>query len=144
MSSTARNTHVCINVISICNGLTAPGNISLAFRERTCLCIPWLPLPVPVSCPVHYRVNNSLISPNHIRVDRRHVHSSMTVLFTANNTTLISVSLTDRVGELCCLKLYTFDNATLHCEMKVIRDDLSTAKFVTFTIVYTRRLGQIV
>lgn len=102
--------------------------ISLAFRERTSLFIPWLPLPVPVSYPVHYRVNNSLILPNHITVACGHVHSSMTVQFTANNTTLISVSLTDRVRELCCLKLYTFDNATLRCETKNILDVPSKAK----------------
>jgi len=114
MCSAARNTYVCINVISICNGKqTTPGTIRLAFRERTSLCFPWLPLPVAVSYPVHYTVNNSLISPNHITVERRHVHSSMTVQFTANNTTLITVSLTDRVRKFCCLKLYTFDNVIL-------------------------------
>lgn len=68
----------------------------------------------------------------------------MTVQFTANNTTLISVSLTDRVRELCCLKLYTFDNATLRFETKVILDGPSKAKSVTGTIVHTRSLGKTV
>jgi len=68
----------------------------------------------------------------------------MTVQFTANNSTLISISLTDRVRELCLLKLYTIDNATLRCETKVFLDGPSTAKFVTGTIVHTRRLAKIV
>jgi hypothetical protein len=68
----------------------------------------------------------------------------MTVQFTANNATLISVSLTDWVRELCCLKLCTFDNATARCDMKVILDDPSKAKSFIGTIVHSRRLGKIV
>jgi len=64
----------------------------------------------------------------------------MTVQFTANN----SVSLTDRLRELCCLKWYTFDNATLRYEMKVVVDGQSKAKFLTGTIVHTRRLRKVV
>jgi len=67
----------------------------------------------------------------------------MTVQFATNNTALVSVALTDRLRELCCLKLYTFDNATLRCEM-VTLDGPAKAKFVTGTIVHKRRLGKIV
>ena len=67
----------------------------------------------------------------------------MTVQFATNNTTLISVSLTDRVRELCCLKMYTFDNATLCCEM-VTLDRPTKAKFFTGTIVHKIRLRKIV
>jgi hypothetical protein len=64
----------------------------------------------------------------------------MTVQFTSNNTTLVSVLL----RELCCLKLHTFDSAALRSELKVILDAWGKAKFVTGTTVHTRRLGKIV